>query len=261
MLVLSRRPNEKVLFPSINTSVQVVTIKPGVVRLGIQAPPEVAVFREEILDRSRLPAPIGSPLVENAGSTLRELNHMVRNRLNAATVGLALLRRQLKAGLTVASEGTLERINEEFRTLQHQVEEAAKKAVPPAPARARKAHKALLVEDDTNERELLAGFLRLAGLDVATAGDGTDALDYLRGQGRPDVVLLDMVLPRCDGPTTVREIRRDPALAGLKIFAVTGHAPERFGLEGKGAGIDRWFNKPLNPENLLRDLQQELGVA
>ena len=58
MLVLSRRPNEKVLFPSINASVQVVAIKPGVVRLGIEAPAEVVVFREEVMDPSRLPRPI-----------------------------------------------------------------------------------------------------------------------------------------------------------------------------------------------------------
>jgi CheY-like chemotaxis protein len=127
----------------------------------------------------------------------------------------------------------------------------------PAPRRARRA---LLVEDDHNERELLAGFLRLAGIDVVTAGDGSDALDRLRQPDeRPDVVLLDMVLPRLDGPTTVRAIRRDPALAGLKIFAMTGHSPERFGLGEGPSGIDRWFNKPLNPEVLLRDLHQELG--
>ena len=133
--------------------------------------------------------------------------------------------------------------------------------MPPAPPKPRRARTALLVEDDTNERELLAGFLRMAGLDVATAGDGDDALDYLHRQGRPDVVLLDMVLPRCDGPTTVREIRRDPTLAGLKIFAVTGHSPDRFNLQpGAAGGIDRWFNKPLNPEALLHDLNQELAA-
>ena len=51
MLVLSRRPNEKVLFPSINTAVQVLSIKGGTVRLGIEAPPEVTILRAELQDR------------------------------------------------------------------------------------------------------------------------------------------------------------------------------------------------------------------
>lgn len=253
MLVLSRRPAEKIVFPGINTSVQVVAVKPGVVRLGIEAPSEIKVFREEIVGPSQV-----QDAVQALGSQVRELNHLVRNRVNAATIGLALLRRQLKAGLGEAAEATLEKLDQQIQLLRQQVEGASQKAVALPSAPPRKA-RALLVEDDSNERELLAGFLRMAGLDVVTAGDGDDALDYLRDQDRPDVVLLDMVLPRCDGPTTVREIRRDPALAGLKIFAVTGHAPDRFGLESGAAGVDRWFNKPLNPEAFLRDLNRELG--
>jgi CheY-like chemotaxis protein len=119
----------------------------------------------------------------------------------------------------------------------------------------------LLVEDDGNQRELLAGFLRMAGLQVDTAGDGSDALDYLRSRPRPDVVLMDMGLPRCDGPTAVRQIRRDPAFEGLRIFAVTGGAPDQFGLGSGPGGIDRWFRKPLNPALLLHELKQELGAS
>lgn len=253
MLVLSRRPNEKLLFPGIQTSVQVVSIKAGVVRLGIDAPDDVAVFRQEVLERMPEPprwAPPGDAWVKE----LRELSHATRNRLNAATIGLALLRRQIKAGMAAGCESTLEKIEHEMRALRDQVEQSTsrrKEIQPP-----RRSCKALLVEDDSNERELLAGFLRMAGVDVATAGDGSDALDYLRGEAHPDVVLLDMVLPRCDGPTTVREIRRNPALSGVKIFAVTGHPRERFTLDQ--GGVDRWFQKPLNPEALLRDLKQEL---
>jgi len=253
MLVLSRRPGETIQIPLINTSVQVVEISPRAVRLGIDAPSEVQIFPGETL------AGVGpiQPVSEPAAARIRELNHVIRNRLNAATLGLALLRRQLRAGMTVDSESTLDRIATEFQTLQQQVEQTTRAlAQASRPARVRKA---LLVEDDHNERELLAGFLRMAGLDVATAGDGTDALDYLRNRGRPDVVLLDMVLPGCDGPATVRAIRRDPDLRGVKIFGVTGHDPGRFGLEDGHAGVDGWFQKPLNPEKLLRDLHREFG--
>jgi len=66
-----------------------------------------------------------------------------------------------------------------------------------------------------------------------------------------------MLMPRCDGPTTVHSIRSDPHYAGLKIFAVSGRSPAEFGLKTGRTGIDRWFPKPLNPEVLLRELNHE----
>jgi two-component system, OmpR family, response regulator len=251
MLVLSRRPNEKLVFPTVPASVQVVSIKPGVVRLGVEAPANVPVFREEVMERMPAEQTRSFPLPWEA--ELKELTHSIRNRLNGVSLGVALLRQQLKNGMTLDCQRTLEKIEQEFRAVRDCVDKSSEWRKGQSAA----SHpcKALVVEDDTNERELLAGFLRLAGVDVATAGDGSDALDYLHEQGRPDVVLLDMVLPRCDGPTTVREIRRDPALANVKIFAVTGHPRERFQMEQ--GGVDRWFHKPLDAEALLRDIRQE----
>ena len=260
MLVLTRRPNEKIVFPSINASVQVLAAKSGKVRLGIQAPPGVAILREELLERDGPRQPIAMPFPSAvARSTLRELNHVVRNRLNAATLGLALIRRQLHGGVSrVGLEGTLDKIEREFESLDQQMEKMKEQVAPQRPIKPRKA---LLVEDDPNECELMAGFLRLAGLEVDTAADGVEALEYLDERGRPDVLLLDMVLPRCDGPTFLRAIRHDPACAGLKIFAVSGHSPVRFGLDSGTTGCDRWFRKPVNPEALLRDLNQDLDNA
>lgn len=257
MLVLSRRLREKLLFPSINASVQVISVKAGVVKLGIDAPPEVAVLRHELVDGAA-----ALPREHLAMRKARELSHAIRNRLNAASIGIALLRRQLMTEMTEASKETLEKLDRELGSLRQHLETGLPQSRAPVGARQQsRCRKALLVEDDHNERELLAGFLRMAGLEVATAGDGSDALDYLRGHGTADVVLLDMVLPRCDGPTTVRAIRRDPTLAGLKIFGVSGHALEHFGLERGPAGLDRWFQKPLNPETLLQDLQEEFAGA
>jgi carbon storage regulator CsrA len=192
MLVVSRKTQQKIVFPGMNTTVQVVSIKHGVVRLGIEAPPDVKVLRAEL------------------------------------------------------------------QLVQQQLEATAGKSPRQPPALPSKV-KALLVEDNPNERELLAIFLRLAGVDVDMAGDGADALDYLRGGQRPNVVLLDMGLPRCDGPTTVREIRRDPALGGLKIIAVAGRPEEDFNLGRGSAGVDRWFQKPVDPGLLLHCLNQELA--
>ena len=56
MLVLSRRLHERIQFPGLNITVQVVAIKPGVVRIGIEAPPDVRIVREEILAQPPAPA-------------------------------------------------------------------------------------------------------------------------------------------------------------------------------------------------------------
>jgi carbon storage regulator CsrA len=62
MLVLSRRLHEKILFPGLNVTVQVVAIKPGVIRIGIEAPPDVRIVREEILEQPSTPPATGTML-------------------------------------------------------------------------------------------------------------------------------------------------------------------------------------------------------
>jgi carbon storage regulator CsrA len=252
MLVLSRRPQEKVLFPTINAAVQVVSIKNGVVRLGIEAPPDVTIVRQEIASRAA-PAPAGAFDAESHKKLLRQL----RDRLHGAGVGLGAVQLLLDAGKSTDAGEVLARVRDEVQLLRLGLEGELDEA-PPAPRPASKTRKALLVEDDRCQRELLAGFLRMAGMEVDTAGDGSDALDYLRSRPRPDVVLMDMGLPRCDGATAVRHIRQDPSYAGLRIYAVTGSTPEQLGLPQGPAGVDRWFQKPLDPSALLHDLRQEL---
>lgn len=255
MLVLSRRLNEKILLPGVQVAVQVVAIKPGAVRLGIQAPPDVTVLREEVPDRAQEwgPAQPAAPKEAEAEAQLRQLTQLMRNRTRIARTGLAQLRRQLEAGATAEALETLARLEEDLDLLRQRLDGGVQPPAPRLPAR-----RALLVEDNANERELLASFLRRSGIEVTTAADGEDALDTLKKRGRPDVVLLDMGLPRCDGPTAVRAIRRDPTYAGLKIFAVTGHVPDEFDLSTGPAGIDRWFQKPINPVELVQNLNQEL---
>jgi carbon storage regulator CsrA len=249
MLVLSRRLSQKIVFPGIQTTVQIVSVKSRVVRLGIDAPDHIAVYREELLERTGIQeAKATEPQPDNKSN---ESRHLLNNLLNTHTVGLALLRRQLALGHTVEMHDTLDKIESCLMNIHQRMESKVPAGPSPEPAVKRRA---LIVEDDRNECELLAGLLRLAGMDVHTAGDGAAALVYLSVGGKPDFVLLDMLLPRCDGPTTVRAIRGNPAYAGLRIFGVTGAPVEQFGLDEGPSGIDHWFRKPINPEKLLREL-------
>jgi carbon storage regulator CsrA len=261
MLVLSRRLNEKIVFPGTHTTVQVLELQRGVVRLGIDAPPNVTVLREELYNQAtEWQTGQEAPDPRAAQARLAELTCLVGKRLAILTQGAALLRRQLPAGLGPDAAMTLDEIEDELYRLRNRLgAEAARPLLAPAPS-PRPVPRALLVEDNPVEREAMALFLRKAGVEVEVAGDGIDALDHLRRR-RPDVVLLDMGLPRCDGPTTVRVVRHDPAYAGLKIFAVSGHSAEEFDI-GKGpTGVDRWFQKPIDPGVLVREVTRELDPS
>lgn len=93
---------------------------------------------------------------------------------------------------------------------------------------------------------------------METAGDGGAALDYLSCQDRPAFVLLDMLMPNCDGPTTLRRIRANPTLDHLKVFAVSGTSPSTWNIPTGPDGVDRWFEKPVDPQFLVREISREL---
>ena len=261
MLVLSRRLNQKILFPGISAAVTVLSVKGSVVRLGIEAPPKVAVLRGTARTHGGMGSPRAAAPERTVARTVADSPQPLRDRLRDTGLGLGLVRLLLDAGHTEEAKAALAGLQEQFCLLRRGVEGKEEQAPPKTTATPHKALKALLVEDDRNQRELLANFLRMGGVEVDTAGDGADALDYLRTRACPDVVLLDMGLPRVDGPTAVREIRRDPHCAGVRIFGVSGHLPDEFDLESGPTGIDRWFHKPFDPATLLHDLTEELCCA
>ena len=117
--------------------------------------------------------------------------------------------------------------------------------------------RALVVEDNANERELLAGYLRLCGYNVDTVQDGIDAMLFLaNNEQRPDVVLLDMQMPRMDGPNTINAIRSNPDYRDIQIFAVTGSERSSIGDDG----VDRWFNKPIQPASFAEEIGKACAV-
>jgi carbon storage regulator CsrA len=254
MLVLSRKPNQKIVFPALGTSVQVLSIKGTAVRIGIEAPPGLTVLREEILPGAGVGHPAGMPFHPGRTAPDSAADPSVL-RMDAALAELARLSAARRAALPADAAHALAEVEAQLRALRRRLAEPSQ---PGAPA-ARQGRRALLVEDNPNERELLATFLRLAGLDVDTAGDGADALGYLATHACPDVVLLDMGLPRCDGPTAVRAIRHDPALADVKIVAVTGHSADEYDLPRGPGGVDCWFRKPVDPAVLVQELDRELA--
>lgn len=79
----------------------------------------------------------------------------------------------------------------------------------------------LIVDDDPDIRDTLCEVLRDEGYEVDTAGDGQQALDYLKTRPPPCVILLDLMMPVMSGPELLEAQRRDPALAHVPVVLVS----------------------------------------
>ncbi len=257
MLVLSRKSNQRIVFANLGISVEVLRVEGKTVRIGVDAPNDVRVLRGELINEERL-----GEMNENA----RQQRHELRNQLHTARLALHLLQKQLDVGLLVDAEQSLRQALESIAQLDqavagHSKSGHSKSGHSDRPSGVEQdlcmARRALVVEDNANERELLAGYLRLYGFEVDSVEDGVSALDYLSTHERPDAVLLDMQMPRMDGPATISAIRRDPTYRGIKLFAVSGQDRAALQVPLGDRGVNRWFEKPLNPVEFASELDAE----
>ena len=111
--------------------------------------------------------------------------------------------------------------------------------------------KILVVEDDSTIRTILGMALDGAGFkDVTMSGRGDDGLDAAR-RGKPDLVLLDIMLPGLDGFTVARRIRETPELAATRIIMLTARTQPYDIVRGLEAGADDYVTKPFDRNVLI----------
>lgn len=249
MLVLSRRVDQQIVFPNLDVKLQVLQIKGKVIKLGIDAPSDVPIVRPEAANPAQSEG--RNSLAAHAGID----RHLLRNRLNAINLGLRLFQKQTDLQLHEDSRQTMQRVIDELQKLDNDVGTARSQSEPKPQ---KQPLNLLVVDDDDNERELLVGLLKLYGFAVASATNGSEAIDYLQNNSLPDYVLLDMKMPETDGAATIEKIRGDARLAGLKVLAVSGSSPDEFGVE---TGCNGWFPKPLDPERLIAAMTREQAVT
>jgi len=100
----------------------------------------------------------------------------------------------------------------------------------------------LVVDDDPNLVRLMSKFLKLEGFSPVTAGNGLEALSYLRGGGDASVILLDLRMPVMDGWAFRREQRTDPVIANIPIVILSGVETDHVHELDAAAG----FHKPVS---------------
>ncbi|MCP4808254.1 MAG: response regulator [Proteobacteria bacterium] len=116
----------------------------------------------------------------------------------------------------------------------------------------------LLVEDNDLNRDMLSRRLKKRGYEVLLAMDGFEGLEMCR-QHVPDLVLMDMSLPRLDGWEATRLIRAEPETAHIPVLALTAHAMSGDREKALGAGCDDYDTKPVDMARLLFKIQTLLG--
>jgi CheY-like chemotaxis protein len=117
----------------------------------------------------------------------------------------------------------------------------------------------LVVDDDEVIRQLIAVNLTLEGFDVATAVDGQDCLDKVTAIG-PDVITLDVMMPRLDGWVTAMELRKNPETSHVKVVLITARAQDDDRGRGEQIGVDAYLTKPFDPAEMIRIVRELAGA-
>jgi two-component system alkaline phosphatase synthesis response regulator PhoP/two-component system response regulator VicR len=99
--------------------------------------------------------------------------------------------------------------------------------------------------------------LERAGYEVVTAFDGKDALEKVEAE-RPDLVVLDVMMPFIDGFEVLRRLKADPDTAEIPVLMLTAKAQDRDILQGWMLGTDGYLVKPFNPQELLTWVRRTL---
>ena len=117
----------------------------------------------------------------------------------------------------------------------------------------------LVVEDDESVRKLLLMLLESEGYSTSAAADGAQAIENARKE-RPDLVVLDLMMPEVEGEEVIKSLWADPSLVGVPIVVVSAKIEALRNIRDL-IGRDNVFPKPFDEENLMERVEQILGPA
>jgi CheY-like chemotaxis protein len=119
-------------------------------------------------------------------------------------------------------------------------------------------HKILITDDDPVIIELLQVNLEFEGYDVITAADGLEAVERA-ARDTPDLVILDIMMPRMDGWTARAEMLKDPRTAEIPVIFLSARAQQADLRKGYESGVAAYVTKPFEPVELLDLIEQILA--
>ena len=114
-----------------------------------------------------------------------------------------------------------------------------------------------MVEDSPTQREMITDLLRGSGLSVSVATDGVEALEQIQSQ-RPDLVVLDIVMPRMNGYEVCRRLKSDPKTQSVPVVMCSSKGEEFDRYWGMKQGADAYIAKPFQPTELVGTVKQLL---
>ena len=118
----------------------------------------------------------------------------------------------------------------------------------------------LIADDEPNIVVSLEFLMKREGFDVSTAADGEAALAAL-ASGAPDLVLLDIMLPKMNGFEVCQRIRANPQWSGVKVLMLTAKGRDTEVSKGLALGADAYVTKPFSTKDLVAQIRQLLGLG
>jgi len=117
----------------------------------------------------------------------------------------------------------------------------------------------MVVDDSLTVRKITSRMLLRAGYQVVTATDGVDALEKLE-EFTPNVMLLDIEMPRMDGFALARQLRRDPKTHDLPIIMITSRTADKHREYAMQLGVNTYLGKPYQEDDLLQNIADFVAV-
>ncbi|RMF87378.1 MAG: response regulator [Planctomycetota bacterium] len=241
MLVLSRRKDEGVRFPTLGIEFKVLRIGGKSVRLGVKAPRNVPVVRSELESHQES----DSETSETAPC---------REAMKDPSKLFACLQFALQVVDFHLQRGEIDKA----RLMMRRAEERLASAAAAFEAKSAKPRSALVVAENEQDRRRMIDMLSHGGYAVDAVADAEEALRYLAEHDRPDMVIFDV---RSEEKTdeAMSRIRKDPRWNGIKLFTLGDHRAAELGvrLSPRQSGIHR-LNRDDNDTTLMNAIDQEM---
>src|SRR5687768_7774390 len=115
----------------------------------------------------------------------------------------------------------------------------------------------LVVDDSEDNRDVYAQYLLFSGFRVEMAGDGVEAIEKASCL-HPDVIVMDLAMPRLDGWEATRRLKGEPATSSIPVIALTGNADSESKRRTQEAGCSGFLTKPCLPDVLVSEIRRLL---